>query len=268
MREAGLRTWLDAVGNVHGRVDGRARDAPALILGSHYDTVMDAGKYDGALGIIVAIASVKASILQVRRRMAAQCCVPLCKRRCWTFSQSVALADPQRRTMSCTHLRMLACTLCPFCCTSCMAKQQPWFVVSGCTSLHVGTVQAALDARIMRPEEVRAAVRESADLGQWLGNKVHKLFGSPLEIVAFSDEEGVRCYIFLGLPSQVNECAPLGCDAKYSGLKLVLNPSHSEHPLRRILGHLLGVTLRTPFSCSIGTEEQRPQHICAPVCIL
>ena len=65
MREAGLRTWLDAVGNVHGRVDGRARDAPALILGSHYDTVMDAGKYDGALGIIVAIASVKASLLKV-----------------------------------------------------------------------------------------------------------------------------------------------------------------------------------------------------------
>jgi len=68
MREAGLRTWLDAVGNVHGRVDGRARDAPALILGSHYDTVMDAGKYDGALGIIVGIASVKASILQVTSR--------------------------------------------------------------------------------------------------------------------------------------------------------------------------------------------------------
>ena len=53
-------------------------------------------------------------------------------------------------------------------------------------------VQAALDARIMRPEEVRAAVRESADLGQWLGNKAHKLFTMPLEIVAFSDEEGVR----------------------------------------------------------------------------
>lgn len=54
------------------------------------------------------------------------------------------------------------------------------------------TLQAALDARIMRPEEVRAAVRESADLGQWLGNKVHKLFATPIEIVAFSDEEGVR----------------------------------------------------------------------------
>ena len=35
------------------------------------------------------------------------------------------------------------------------------------------SAQAALDARIMRPEEVRAAIRESADLGQWLGNKVH-----------------------------------------------------------------------------------------------
>ena len=60
-----MRTWQDGVGNVHGRIDGRARDAPALISGSHYDTVMDAGKYDGALGIIVAIASVKATILQV-----------------------------------------------------------------------------------------------------------------------------------------------------------------------------------------------------------
>ena len=40
-------------------------------------------------------------------------------------------------------------------------------------------------------------MRESADLGQWLGNKVHKLFSSPLEIVAFSDEEGVRQVIVL-----------------------------------------------------------------------
>ena len=78
MREAGLRTWLDAVGNVHGRVDGRARDAPALILGSHYDTVMDAGKYDGALGIIVAIASVKASILQVSNYSCCSCWYKAC----------------------------------------------------------------------------------------------------------------------------------------------------------------------------------------------
>lgn len=98
MREAGLRTWLDAVGNVHGRVDGRARDAPALILGSHYDTVMDAGKYDGALGIIVAIASVKASILQVS-------CCGLCDNpsadieQRWTPPLCVLLADVHTLSM-------------------------------------------------------------------------------------------------------------------------------------------------------------------------
>jgi len=53
MREAGMRTWMDHVGNVHGRVDGANASAPALLLGSHYDTVYDAGKFDGALGIIV-----------------------------------------------------------------------------------------------------------------------------------------------------------------------------------------------------------------------
>ncbi len=44
----------------------------------------------------------------------------------------------------------------------------------------------------MRAEDVRAAVRESADLGQWLGARAHALLPSPVEIIAFSDEEGVR----------------------------------------------------------------------------
>ena len=52
--------------------------------------------------------------------------------------------------------------------------------------------QAAAATRIMTPEEVRAAVRESADLAQWLGAKAHNLFSTPMEIIAFSDEEGVR----------------------------------------------------------------------------
>ena len=52
--------------------------------------------------------------------------------------------------------------------------------------------QAASAARLMRAEDVRAAVRESADLGQWLGPKAHDLLAAPLEIIAFSDEEGVR----------------------------------------------------------------------------
>ena len=40
-------------------------DAPVLMIGSHYDTVHDGGKYDGALGIIVGISAVKAVLLEV-----------------------------------------------------------------------------------------------------------------------------------------------------------------------------------------------------------
>lgn len=64
MQEAGLRTWMDGVGNVHGRVDGLNPLAPAILLGSHLDTVLDAGKFDGALGIICAIAAIKALLLE------------------------------------------------------------------------------------------------------------------------------------------------------------------------------------------------------------
>ncbi|WP_127783723.1 allantoate amidohydrolase [Rhodococcus sp. X156] len=56
MQEAGLRTWQDAAGNQCGRVEGRRAGMPALLLGSHLDTVPDAGSYDGMLGVVMAIA--------------------------------------------------------------------------------------------------------------------------------------------------------------------------------------------------------------------
>jgi allantoate deiminase len=56
MREAGLRTWQDQAGNVCGRIDCADPSAPALLLGSHIDTVADAGRYDGMLGVLLAIA--------------------------------------------------------------------------------------------------------------------------------------------------------------------------------------------------------------------
>ena len=40
-------------------------EAPTIILGSHYDTVVDGGKFDGALGIITAISAVKTVLLEV-----------------------------------------------------------------------------------------------------------------------------------------------------------------------------------------------------------
>jgi allantoate deiminase len=53
MEEAGLTTHEDAVGNLIGR----RGDDPPLMLGSHLDTVRDAGRYDGPLGVTVAIAA-------------------------------------------------------------------------------------------------------------------------------------------------------------------------------------------------------------------
>src|SRR6266481_5051377 len=60
MREAGMRAHLDAIGNVCGRYEGDRPGLPCLMLGSHYDTVRDAGKWDGPLGLITAISCVEA----------------------------------------------------------------------------------------------------------------------------------------------------------------------------------------------------------------
>jgi allantoate deiminase len=58
MRSAGMRAHLDAIGNVCGRYEGDRPALPCLMLGSHYDTVRDAGKWDGPLGLITAISCV------------------------------------------------------------------------------------------------------------------------------------------------------------------------------------------------------------------
>jgi allantoate deiminase len=54
MREAGLDVREDAVGNLIGR----RGEGPVLMLGSHLDTVVDAGRYDGPLGVLVALEAV------------------------------------------------------------------------------------------------------------------------------------------------------------------------------------------------------------------
>ncbi|MGH1563708.1 allantoate amidohydrolase [Mumia sp. DW29H23] len=56
MQAAGMDTWTDAVGNVCGRLEGATPGLPSLLLGSHLDTVPDAGRYDGPLGVVLAIA--------------------------------------------------------------------------------------------------------------------------------------------------------------------------------------------------------------------
>lgn len=55
MAAAGMTTWQDSVGNICGRYEGHDPDAPALLLGSHLDSVRNAGRYDGPLGVLTAI---------------------------------------------------------------------------------------------------------------------------------------------------------------------------------------------------------------------
>jgi allantoate deiminase len=57
--EAGLAARIDAAGNVTARYEGRKAGAPALMVGSHIDTVRDAGRYDGNYGSLAALAVVE-----------------------------------------------------------------------------------------------------------------------------------------------------------------------------------------------------------------
>ncbi len=59
MQDAGLSVREDAVGNVFGRLSGDG-DEPVLLTGSHIDTVVHGGAYDGALGVLSAIVAVQA----------------------------------------------------------------------------------------------------------------------------------------------------------------------------------------------------------------
>ena len=59
MRRAGLETKIDAAGNIIGRRAGSAPGLPAIVMGSHTDTVPSGGKYDGALGVLAAVECVQ-----------------------------------------------------------------------------------------------------------------------------------------------------------------------------------------------------------------
>src|ERR1700709_623267 len=59
MREAGMTVRMDAAGNLVGRRPGTSALAGTLLVGSHLDTVRDAGAFDGPLGVITATALVQ-----------------------------------------------------------------------------------------------------------------------------------------------------------------------------------------------------------------
>jgi allantoate deiminase len=59
MRKAGLSVRQDSVGNLVGRSSAKGRGAKTLLLGSHLDTVRDAGRFDGPLGVLLPIAAIE-----------------------------------------------------------------------------------------------------------------------------------------------------------------------------------------------------------------
>ncbi len=64
MRGAGLTVREDSVGNLIGRLEGAKQGARTLLLGSHLDTVRDAGRFDGPLGVLLPIVA----LAELRRR--------------------------------------------------------------------------------------------------------------------------------------------------------------------------------------------------------
>lgn len=55
MRDAKMTVRLDALGSLVGRYEGRTPAAPAIVIGSHIDSVPSGGRYDGALGVMIGI---------------------------------------------------------------------------------------------------------------------------------------------------------------------------------------------------------------------
>lgn len=60
MEAAGLAVRLDAIGNIIGRYASSKPDRPVFLIGSHLDSVPDAGKYDGVLGVLMGVATIQA----------------------------------------------------------------------------------------------------------------------------------------------------------------------------------------------------------------
>ncbi|HEY4046690.1 MAG TPA: allantoate amidohydrolase [Acidobacteriaceae bacterium] len=59
MEAAGMSVTTDAAGNLRGLYPGRTSDAPRLLIGSHLDTVPNAGAFDGVLGVMLGLALIE-----------------------------------------------------------------------------------------------------------------------------------------------------------------------------------------------------------------
>jgi allantoate deiminase len=66
MKAAGMSVRVDAVGNLRGLLEGAEENAPRLLIGSHLDTVANAGAFDGVLGVVLGVALVEELAARMR----------------------------------------------------------------------------------------------------------------------------------------------------------------------------------------------------------
>jgi len=59
MEAAAMTVHIDAIGNLHALYPGLTPDAPRLLIASHLDTVLNAGAFDGILGVILGLALIE-----------------------------------------------------------------------------------------------------------------------------------------------------------------------------------------------------------------
>jgi allantoate deiminase len=59
MRAAGMSSYIDAAGNLRGTLAASTPNAPRLLIGSHLDTVANAGPFDGILGVVLGVALIE-----------------------------------------------------------------------------------------------------------------------------------------------------------------------------------------------------------------
>lgn len=65
MKTAGLETWVDPCGNLHGFFSCGKPGSRTIYMGSHLDTVKEGGRYDGMLGVVGAVEAFR----ELRRRL-------------------------------------------------------------------------------------------------------------------------------------------------------------------------------------------------------
>jgi N-carbamoyl-L-amino-acid hydrolase len=60
MQAAELKIWVDEIGNTIGLRQGLRPNLPPIVVGSHLDTVIDGGKYDGTVGVVAGLEIMRA----------------------------------------------------------------------------------------------------------------------------------------------------------------------------------------------------------------